>query len=470
MSSILENLKGVKLIPKADGSTAYQITVSKGIDPRTGKQCRRYKTFTPWDGMSKREIKTEIEKIRVELGGARTNTNNRESRKTFALYAAELIDRRERSGQYKARTAASYRRLLNVICTDFCNMSLNEITPTTIESFYDMLRRDGSRRCNQTATAKPTLTDYLHKYSITDKELIERSGVARSTWQRIKHSEPVTNEIAARISNALGKRTTDFFVPVVTDEPISERTIQLYAHFIGGVLRSAVKKGLIPDNPVDLADPPEPEHKDTAAIANSTMDQVFRHLSNEPLRWQLTVYLLAITGARRGEIAGLRWDDIDLDQGLIHIQHSLNYTPENGIFLDSTKTKNKRYVKIPPQIIRLLRQYRAEQAEYILACCGQYDNQGYLFTQPDGKPSNPETITAWFCRFSKRHNLHGVHAHAFRHSAASILIANGVDVVTVASMLGHSDPTTTERVYAHALEESRAKAAECITSAIFKEA
>ena len=200
------------------------------------------------------------------------------------------------------------------------------------------------------------------------------------------------------------------------------------------------------------------------------MDQVFHHLAGEPLRWQLTVYLLSITGARRGEIAGLRWDDIDMETGLIHIQHSLNYTPDKGIFLDSTKTKHKRYVKIPPQIIHLLRKYRAEQAEYILSCYGQYDNQGYLFAQPDGKPSNPETITAWFCRFSKRHNLHGVHAHAFRHSAASILIANGVDVVTVASMLGHSDPTTTERVYAHALEESRAKAAECITSAIFKEA
>ena len=174
MASILENLKGVKLIQKADGSTAYQITVSKGIDPRTGKQCRRYKTFTPWEGMSKREIKAEIEKIRVELGEARTNTNNREARKTFAVYAAELIERRERSGQYKARTAASYRRLLDVIRTDFGNIPLNEITPTTIEAFYDKLRRDGSRRDNRTSVAKPTLSDHLHKHGISDKDLIEK--------------------------------------------------------------------------------------------------------------------------------------------------------------------------------------------------------------------------------------------------------------------------------------------------------
>lgn len=68
MASILDGITGVKVIQNADGSTAYQVTVSRGIDPRTGKQRRRYKTFTPAAGMNKREIKKEIERIKVELG------------------------------------------------------------------------------------------------------------------------------------------------------------------------------------------------------------------------------------------------------------------------------------------------------------------------------------------------------------------------------------------------------------------
>lgn len=105
--------------------------------------------------------------------------------------------------------------------------------------------------------------------------------------------------------------------------------------------------------------------------------------------------------------------------------------------------------------------------EFILAAGPAYDRQGYLFAQPDGKPSNPESITLWLNRFSKKYGLNGVHAHAFRHCAASLMIANGVDIVTVAAILGHADPTTTARVYAHAIEEAKVKASECLADAIY---
>lgn len=470
MATIIDDVKGVKAIQKADGTVCYQITVSKGIDPHTGRQKRRYKTFTPYPGMSKREIKAELEKIRVELGGGRTNPNSKESRKPFVVYAAELVDRRERSGQYKARTATGYRRLLEIIQDDFGNLPLNEITPEMIEAFYDNLRRTGSRKSNRTMTVKPSLKAVMESKGMRDKQVIAESHISRFTFQKIKRGDPVTKEIAKRVSEALGKRTTELFDPVVSDAPLSEKTIQIYAHFIGGVFTAAVKRGIIQDNPVAIADKPIPVHKEIEAIDAKTMGKVFSLLEEEPLRWKVIVYLLALTGARRGEIAGLRWQDIDFDGGLITIAHSLNYTPDHGIFLDSTKTRNRRTVKLPKDVLTMLRQYKIEQTEFILACHGNYNNQGYLFAQPDGSPSNPESITSWFWRFSRRHNLDGVHAHAFRHSAASILITNGVDVVTVAAMLGHADPGTTERVYAHALEESRTRAAECLADAIYKHA
>lgn len=470
MATILDDLKGVKVITKADGSVAYQITVSKGIDPRTGKQKRRYKTFTPPPNMNKRETKQEIEKIRVELGGARTNTNNRDARKSFVSYANELIDRRERSGQYKARTACGYRRLLAVIQDDFGNMPMNEITPETIEAFYDRLRREGSRKANLTMVAKPELNQLMQERKITRVSLAKECGIAESTMRRLVKGNAVKKVIAGRVAAALGKRTSDLFTVKETDTALSERTIQIYSRLIGGVFRSSVKKGLMDSNPVNSADSPKPEYKEAKALTTEQLGKVFKCLENEPLRWRVIVNLLALTGARRGEIAGLRWENIDLGNAAVSIRFSLNYTPERGIFLDTTKTKNFRTVKIPPEVVALLRQYRAEQAEYILSCCGQYDNQGYLFAQPDGKPSNPETITSWFCRFSKRYDLEGVHAHAFRHSAASLLITHGVDIVTVASILGHADPTTTERVYAHAIEETRVKASDCLADAIYRQA
>jgi integrase len=135
--------------------------------------------------------------------------------------------------------------------------------------------------------------------------------------------------------------------------------------------------------------------------------------------------------------------------------------------LDSTKTKTVRSVRVPPEVVTLLKQHRAEQSELIVAAGPAYDRQGYLFAQPDGKPSNPGSITLWLSRFSKKYGLEGVHAHAFRHCAASLMISNGVDIVTVASILGHADPTTTAKVYAHAIEDVRVKASECLAGAIF---
>lgn len=81
---------------------------------------------------------------------------------------------------------------------------------------------------------------------------------------------------------------------------------------------------------------------------------------------------------------------------------------------------------------------------------------------------HPDSITAWLADFSKRHGLPHIHPHAFRHTAASILLGGGTDVVTVAAQLGHASVTTTQAVYAHIIDENKAKASECIADALLR--
>ena len=78
----------------------------------------------------------------------------------------------------------------------------------------------------------------------------------------------------------------------------------------------------------------------------------------------------------------------------------------------------------------------------------------YVFTQKDGMPMSPDTITQWLHKLAKRHNLPNLHPHLFRHSHASILIASNVDVVSVSKRLGHAKVSTTEDFYAHPLKEA----------------
>src|SRR5699024_10315119 len=136
----------------------------------------------------------------------------------------------------------------------------------------------------------------------------------------------------------------------------------------------------------------------------------------EPEKWRVLTHILIVTGCRRGEIAGLKWDHVDLDHGRLEIIVNLCYSKERGIYETTTKTGAVRFVNIPSETVSLLRHYRATQARLQLANGDRWHNTGYLFTQDDGEPINPTSITAWLSKFSKKHGLPHINPHAFRHS------------------------------------------------------
>jgi len=103
-----------------------------------------------------------------------------------------------------------------------------------------------------------------------------------------------------------------------------------------------------------------------------------------------------------------------------------------------------------------------------LANGDRWRNTGYVFTRDDGQPMNPQSIGRWLTEFSKRLGLPHINPHVFRHTVASMLIANGTDVVTVSKQLGHASVATTESFYSHIIEENLNKASECIADVMLR--
>lgn len=182
---------------------------------------------------------------------------------------------------------------------------------------------------------------------------------------------------------------------------------------------------------------------------------------------------------------GLEWSDIDFTFGQIEIKQAVYYRPSTGLYIDTPKNRSsRRFIRLPAEIMAMLREYRQEWERICSDCGSAYprtvtinDGSGkpkeytadFVFFQTKciGLPHAPDTANKWLTSVCQKNGIAHVNPHALRHSAASALIFGGVDPASVAKYLGHTSPQTTEKVYAHALEESRNRNAEVIGSFMF---
>ena len=250
---------------------------------------------------------------------------------------------------------------------------------------------------------------------------------------------------------------------------LSAKTIHEYHIVIHTVLEQAVKESLIPFNPADRVTLPRREQKTVNYFEPDTIVAIAEALEQEPIKWKTLTHLYLITGARRGEILGLKWESVDFDNNRIYICNNILYTPERGVYEDTPKTKlSIRWISLPEDTILLLRKYRAWQSERRLLLADYYQNQDFVFSQDNGKPMHPDSITRWMSKFSKRHNLPHINPHAFRHSMATLLFYHHADPVSVQNRLGHSKASTTMNIYAHSIAKADQENADIIASAFLR--
>ena len=123
-------------------------------------------------------------------------------------------------------------------------------------------------------------------------------------------------------------------------------------------------------------------------------------------------------------------------------------------------------MRISDSMVSLLREYRAWQAEQRLLMGDRWVDCGRLFTTCTGQPLHPDTLPKWFDKFLKRHDLPDINIHGLRHTCASLMIANKVDIRTVSKRLGHAQVSTTGNIYAHQIQSADAAAADVIDIAL----
>lgn len=445
---------------------SYRITVYSGFDTQ-GKRIRHRTTYKPDPGMTARQIDKAVQRAVADFERSIEQGFSLDNRQTFADYADYVIALKERTGT-KHRTISGYKNLLIRTNQAIGHLAIQDIRAAHLNRFYQNLSEKGIRSTADRAIASPTFREELKSKKLSMAKVAKLSGVAESTVNAAGKGEAILKEKGIAIAQAAGIPFADLFTAEENIEPLSNTSILAYHRFIHLVLAQAEKEMLVPYNAADKATPPQKEKSEVGTFQTSELIAIRDAAAKEPVKWQTIIHLLMITGCRRGEIVGLKWEKVNWDDFSIRIDTTLLYTPERGVYESTTKTGAERTIKLPKETMDLLRQYRIWQLETRLANGDRWKETPYIFTGESGGYMAPDTLSGYLTRFEKKYNLPHIHAHKFRHSMASVLYFSGADPVSISKRLGHAQVSTTQNIYSHLIEQADTQSAERIADAVFR--
>ncbi|MFC8271390.1 tyrosine-type recombinase/integrase [Streptomyces sp. NPDC057271] len=232
------------------------------------------------------------------------------------------------------------------------------------------------------------------------------------------------------------------------DKRLSPLTVTYVHSVLKSALEHAVREDDLPRNVARNVKTTAPRPRRFRPLTAAEARQFLQAARADRLH---ALYELALrTGLRKGELLGLRWEDLDLDGGTASVRRSLQRTPSGGLTALPTKTlASERRIALPTECVHSLKNHRQRQeAEHKVAGV-RWKDSGLIFVTPTGGPIDPANMTRRFGRFLDRAGLRRIRFHDLRHSTATLLLEQGVDLVVIKELLGHAHIGVTAGVYAH---------------------
>jgi integrase len=247
---------------------------------------------------------------------------------------------------------------------------------------------------------------------------------------------------------------------------LSPRTVSHVRAILRNALGRAVRWGMVSRNVAELADPPRVPEYEARFLS---VDEARAFLAAAAGDRLAALYSVALSlGLRQGEALGLRWDDVDLDARTLRVAHALDRVPGRGLQLVEPKTRSsRRALVLPDVVVRALRTHRARQLEERLAAGARWQDLGFVFTTYEGRPLGASHVVAdSFRPIVRRAGLSGrLRFHDLRHSAATLLLAQGVPQRVVMEQLGHTTLAMTQK-YTHVVPQLMNDAAAAMDRAL----
>ena len=322
------------------------------------------------------------------------------------------------------------------------------------------------------ASARRTVGDYLEAHFRDVVQVHRRAGTIRSYRQTMdSHILPALGNIPLE---KLDPPTVRAFLNDRIRSGLSANTVRIIRANLAAALKQAERDGLIRRNPVGLCPVPKVERTEQQFLDEDKARKLLDVCADR--KFGVAFVVAIMTGLRKGELLGLRWQDIDLETGTVNVVNQLQRVEkpdrirkdqrgergENSeLKLVPLKTaKSRRTVILPPGALELLKQHKAEQMIQASMMEDGWKQTGFVFTSEIGTPVEPRNLNKAFKGALKSAGLpQDIRVHDLRHSTASLMLAKGVDLKVVSDQLGHSTIRLTADTYIHTVEKTKREAA-----------
>lgn len=438
---------------------SYRVTVSNGRRS-DGSQILETDTYTPAPGMTKRQIEKALNEFVVDferdVKEGQTAKGRRMTLKQLSeKFLADTMPTGDPAVDTLAQTTWSdYKKRLEIrIIPELGHERIISISAKTLKNYSEKLRKDGVRK-----DGKP---GKLAEGSIKKDCAIVSTLLSYAVGEELL---PL-NKIIYAGRQSRGKKAPKEY-------KVEYFTIEQAQRFLWAL-----------DNPIHIKY--GTRHR-TDKQGNLYDIQEYKTVWNLSLKWKAYFYLSLFVGDRRGENVSFLWTDINFQTGEVNIDKSTSYVDKKIIHKD-TKTHQSRSAYIPQVVINVLRQWKTEQKRQCMIQGDRWSgyrtdkdyDKNYVFTQENGKQMHPSSPYHEFKRILRLYNENVATSedqkfpdtakpHQLRHTAASILIANNMDPRSVASILGHADPTTTLNIYSYFFRSKNIEAANVMENTLLK--
>lgn len=254
------------------------------------------------------------------------------------------------------------------------------------------------------------------------------------------------------------------FLNAKAADGLSPQTVVHLRAVLRAALTKALRWGFVAQNAAALADPPRVPRRSYTVLSPIEARRLLA--ATKEHRLQALFALATAMGLRQGEALGLRWEDVDQDYPRLRVTFALQRVAGQLVLVEPKTSRSRRALPMPKAIAEALREHRQRQRLDQLVAGSRWKESGLVFTSRDGGPLDGSNVTKEFQRCLTDAGLPRMRFHELRHSAASLMLAQGVPLRTVMEVLGHSTITLTANTYGHLFPSLMQDAADAMDRAL----